>query len=267
MISKPEFTPRKYEWVNYEEFEALKSFGDIANLFEELAGVLGRVPTQDEFVAEGFKRSEVFFKKKGKDRWLAVGEYPNGKPIWHNFQWEDERLQKAVKHRIARSYFSHMVEYSTILQLKEKYPEYKVGASDYLDGIMGVDIVVGSKEYNKVLYIHVTSASGYSDHWLRNKEGRDGVGFDKDGNKHYYKRNFKKGHVQLAFSKKEETYSTEFVNGIPMFKDSHIQQVIEVAMILTPHMDSWEKKEQLVDLHKWLIVNDIDSNGLGCFWI
>jgi hypothetical protein len=270
MISQPAFEMKQYEWVGYDEFEQLVSFGKLANLFEELADKYGRVPTQTEYVNEGLAISKAFFVGKSKpngDRWLPIQKDKQGKVLkWHNFKWED-RLEQAIKQRLARSYPSHMVEYSTILQLKEKYPEFKVGANDYLDGIMAVDIVVGSEKHNKVLYVHVTSASDYSNHWLKKKEDRKGVGFSKDGSKHYYTRNFKKGHVHLAFSRTEETASTEFVNGIPIFKDSHIQSVIEMAFLLAPHMDSWEKQEQLMQLHNWLKDNHIDDAGLGAVWL
>jgi hypothetical protein len=268
LISKPEYAMKQYEWVGYEEFEKLVSYGNLANLFEELADKYGRVPTQTEYVNEGLAISKAFFVGKSKpngDRFLPIGKKADGKPIWHNFKWS-EKLEKAIVQRLARSYPSHMVEYSTILQLKNNYPEYKVGANDYLDGIMAVDIVVGSEKQDKVLYVHVTSASAYSDKWLKVKEDRLGVGIDKDGNKHYYKRNFKKGHVHLAFSK-EESESTEIINGIPVFKDSHIQEVLEIAFTLAPTMDTWKKKEQLVQLHKWLKENHIDKNGLGSVWL
>lgn len=266
MISQPEFEMKQYQWVGYDEFEKLTSYGDLANLFEELAEELGRVPTQTEYIKAGFERSKEYFQKKGEDRWLPIGTYPNGKKIWHNFKWE-EKLMRAIIQRLARSYPSHMVEYSTILTLLEKYPHYKIGASDYIDTIMAVDIVVASEEHNKVAYLHVTSASGYSDKWLKRKEDRKGIGIDKNGKKHYYKRNFKKGHVHLAFSRKEETDSTEFINGIPIIKESHIESVVEVAMMLAPYMDTFKDKEQLVELHNWLIENDIDENGLGNFWL
>uniref|UniRef100_UPI00054DCDE9 hypothetical protein n=1 Tax=Bacillus sp. UNC41MFS5 TaxID=1449046 RepID=UPI00054DCDE9 len=209
-----------------------------------------------------------FFVGKSKpngDRFLPVGKKTDGKPIWHNFKWE-EKLEKAIVQRLARSYPSHMVEYSTILQLKSNYPNYKVGANDYLDGIMAVDIVVGAENQDKVVYVHVTSASAYSDKWLKVKEDRKGVGIDKDGKKHYYQRNFKKGHVHFAFDK-VDSKTTDVINGIPVFKDSYIQEKLEVAFMLAPSMDSWKKKEQLCQLHKWLKDNGIDKNGLGSVWL
>lgn len=268
MIRQPEFTMKQYAYVGYDEFEKLVSYGDLANLFEELAGRYGRVPTQNEYVKEGLTRCKAFFIGKAKpngDRWLSIGKHPNGKPIWHNFIWED-RLERAVVQRLARSYPSHMVEYSTILTLKTKFPEFKVGANDYLDGIMAVDIVVGSPKHDKLLYVHVTSESSYSDYWLKKKESRDGIGFDKAGNKHYYKRNFMKGHVHLAFSKCDSE-STEVINGIPVIKLNHIQEVLEKAFTLAPTMDTWKEKEQLCKLHDWLKENNIDKNGLGSVWL
>lgn len=269
LISQPAYAMKQYEWAGYEEFEQLVSFGNIANMFEELADKLGRVPTQNEYIQEGLARSKAFFVGKSKsngDRFLPIKKDKSGKVLkWHNFKWT-EKLEKAVTQRLARSYPSHMVEYSTILTLLSKFPQYKIGANDYLDGILGVDIVVGAEKANKVGYVHVTSASGYSDHWLKKKEDRTGKAWDKDGNKHEYKRNFKKGHIHLAFSA-YESESTEIINGIPMIKHSHIQHVLEVAFTLAPYMDTWQAKEQLHQLHKWLKDNKIDKEGLGTVWL
>ena len=267
MISREEYTPKHYDYVDYWEFEQLVKIGDIANLFEELADRLGRIPTQQEYIAEGVERSKAYFtnpaKMKNGGRWFPIKKDAKGKVTrWHHFKW-DKLLEMAVTQRMARSYPSHLVEYSTILTLLSKFKEYRVGANDYLDGIMGVDLVVASEKHNKVVYVHVTSASDYSDHWLKKKEKRSGTVYDKDGNKHHYKRNFKRGHVHLAFSKFEETDSTEFVNGLPIIKESHLQSVLETAFVLAPYTDSYKKMEQLVDLHKWLKTNGIDANGLG----
>lgn len=270
MISQPQYAMKQYAWVGYDEFEALSKYGDLANLFEELAEEYGRVPTQDEYVTVGFERAKEYFTTKVNakgQRWLPVKKDPKTKKVlkWHDFKWE-EKLMRAITQRLARSYPSHMVEYSTILTLLEKYPHFKVGASDYIDGVMAVDIVVASEEHDKVLYVHVTSSSGYSDHWLKKKESRKGFALDKNGGKHFYTRNFKKGHAHLAFGK-TETDTTEIVNGIPVIKESHIDSVIEVAMILAPSMDTFKGKEQLCQLHYWLIENNISDNGLGNFWL
>ncbi|MCD4839745.1 hypothetical protein LRS37_12885 [Neobacillus sedimentimangrovi] len=267
LISQPEYQMVQYPWVGYEEFEQLSSYGNLAHLFEELTEQLGRVPTQTEYINEGLARSKAFFIGKAKpngDRWLPIQKDKNGKVLkWHNFKW-DERLEKAIVQRIARSYPSHMVEYSTILLLKSYFPQYKIGANDYLDGVMGVDIVVGSEQHDKVAYIHITSASSYSDHWLKKKEDRKGVIY-QNGVRHEYTRNFKKGHIHLSFSL-YESESTEIINSIPLLKISHIQQVLETAFMLAPYMDTWKKKEQLCQLHHWLKDKGIEQ-GLGSVWL
>lgn len=268
MISTQEFAMKQYAFVDYFEFEQLTSFGNIANLFEELAVKMDRVPTQDEYVTEGVVRAKAYFcdpaKMKDGGRWLPIKKDAKGKVTkWHHFKWT-VLLNNAITQRLARSYPSHMVEYSTILALKNK-SQYMVGANDYLDTLLAVDVVVGSKEHNKIAYVHVTSDSAYSDKWLKIKEDRKGVKY-ANGKRFEYARNFKKGHVHLAFTKTFSD-STDVINGIPMLKESYIQSKLEVAFLQAPSMDTLKGKEQLVQLHTWLKGNGIDANGLGSVWL
>lgn len=270
MIQKTEFAMEHYEYVDFPEFEKIVTYGyGIATVFEDLAEKLGRIPTQQEFIKEGLARCKAFFvdpnKVKQGGRWLTVGKYDDGSPIWYHFKW-DKKLISAATSRLARSYPSFVVEYSTILMIKSKFPEYEVGVNDYLDGIAGVDICIGSEEQDKMLYVHITNGSDYSQYWLERKESRTGKGWDKKGKKYEYKRNFKKGHLHLTFTH-YDSVSTQYINGMPMIKEEHLRNVLGMAFSKSLYMDSFKEQEQLKDLDNWLISNDINENGLCFSWL
>jgi hypothetical protein len=272
LIQNDWFALKEYKSEFYYEFEQLGSYGkDLVFMFEQLASRYNRVPSQAEYIKEGFERAKEFFtdpkKVKQGGRWFVIGKDDYGNNEFAFFMWdEDKKLQEAVKTRLARSYSSHLVEYSTILTIKELFPELHVGANEYLDLVAGIDIVLGNKAENKMLYIHITSESSYSDYWMKRKEKKKGVGIDKTGKMHFYTRNFKKGHLQITFSY-EESASTDIFNGIPFIKEEHLKNIIEKSFEKAPYLDSFKKKEQLKKLHDWLKGNGINKNGISKLWI
>lgn len=278
LLASPEYKQKQYDIHTHPHFERLNEYGGIATLFDDMCDQLGRLPSQSEYIAAGLLRAESYFSpRKGKKP--DVTKYWGKNDMYSaTFNWNDLELQKAVKKRLSRSYPSYLAEYTTIIQLKQLYPTFQIGSNGYLDRTAGVDIVVASPYSDRLVYIHVTSSSQQSKDTLNEKKTRWGMAKDKNGKKHWFERNFNKGHIHLAFSKFDETDSTRIINGNPIFKPEHLQMVIDSAMsVPDPNnrmFDTWWFKDdtkieghQLCELHHFLLINKIDSNGIGDIWV
>ena len=268
MLEKPEFKAILYQSEFYYEFEQLGSYGKgLFSLFEDLALKLGRVPSQNEFIKAGFKIAKSHFTdniKPDKGKILSIGVNDFGHKEYHSFYWNDQ-LRESIMQRLSRGYRSYLVEYSTILTIKNLFPQYKVGTNSYLDLVAGIDIVVGDKKEDKMLYVHVMSDSGFSNDMYMKKEKRRGARRDRFGNLQFYKRSFKKGHLQLTFTY-DDSASTIAINGNPMIKPEHIKNVIELSFN-APNLDSFKEPDQIIKLDEWIKSKNINKNGLGSFWI
>ena len=267
LLQTEAFRATNYPCHNLPHFEELGDYGNIKTLFDDLLSELGRPPSQKEYVTAGTARAKEFFKPNtvaGRTSVHSVRK--NGKSKQLSFTWNSE-LITAVQKRLSRTYPSFLVEYSTIIMLKELYPNFKLAANPYIDGIFGADIVVASKEDNKVFYIHVIRNTATSRQYLKDKATRKGYCKDVLGNNKYFTRNWDKSHIELAY----DTYasdSTENINGNFIMKDSYIKEVIEKELNSPEEdTDGFNNKNQISIFHTWLIKNKIDSKGLNGAWI
>ena len=277
MLNQPEYALINYPLHTHPTFELLIDYGDISNLLDEMVAEIGRFPTQKEYVEAGVMRAKSYFSP-------LPGKKPDVTKYWGKnnansaiFNWNDLELQKAVRKRLSRAYPSHLLEYTTAVQLRELYPTFKIGTNAWLDLTAGIDIVVGSPEHNRIVYVHVTSNSQQSNSALNDKKKRWGMARDANNKMHWYERNFNKGHIHLAFDKFKETDSTRFINGNPILKTEHLKHVMDSAMSVPDptlkHFDTWypdeknQRAQQLLHLHNFLLQNKVDEKGLGTVWI
>jgi len=242
--------------VSYRDFEQLRKFGEVHNIFEDLTEELNRPPTQYEYIKEGLKRAEYFFKQKTKQgyRWFVLEKNLDGSNRWGKFNWDtDNDLQLACLQRLNRTYQSRIVELSTyyqLLDLQEKY-DIDIGVHESLDLILGSDIAIRSRQYNKTAYFHITSFTGAR--WIGKKERRTINLSETD----VYSRDFSKNHHTLAFDL-EESETTTLVNGNPVLRTEYIEQKVQEALMNT-YSDSYQA-EQVEDIKKRLEKSTYFSN-------
>lgn len=248
LLREPEYHFTDIPSPRYEEFEKLRKYGEVANLFEELEESLGRPPTQSEYIQIGLIRAEEFFRtntKKGY-RWFVLEKNPDGSNRWGKFNWDtDERLHQAVTQRLSRTYQSKLAELSIYHQLicMSNIYDIEVGTHDYLDLILGVDIAVRSETMNKTSYFHVSSESGAL--WIPTKEGRSVDLSDIDT----YTRDFSKNHQNITYTL-EESDKTLLINNNVTIRREYIELMIATAM-MEEHSDTYQS-EQIEELKKRL---------------
>lgn len=277
MLNKPFYFQKVYPQHTHPTFENLIEYGDISSIWEDLITKLDRIPSQTEYVAEGMERARVFFSPDVPGKTTVTKKWGRGNSHSGVFDWTDPMLHTAVTKRLSRAYPSFVTEYTTIIQLKELYPNFLIGTNDWLDMTAGVDIAVASPEHNRIVYIHITTRSQQATDNYNNKKSRKGVAFDKNHKAHWYDRNFNKGHIHLAFDKFKTTETTRFINGNALLKPEHIKQVIDTAMsvpdVTLKHFDTWypdenkQRAQQLLHLHNFLLQNKVDEKGLGTVWV
>jgi hypothetical protein len=267
LLATEAYKATSYPCHSVTGFEDLGDYGEIKTLFDDLLTELGRPPSQKEYVTAGTARAKEFFKPNtiaGRNSVHNVRK--NGKTKQLSFTWNSE-LVTAVQKRLSRTYPSFLVEYSTIIMLKELYPTFKLAANPYIDGIFGADMVVASKENNKVFYIHVIRNTATSRQYLKDKATRKGYCVDVFGKNKYFTRNWDKSHVELAYDTYESAH-TDNINGNFIMKPSYIKEII-AKEIASPagSTDAFNNKNQISIFHTWLIDNKIDSKGLTGAWI
>lgn len=211
MIKQPEFEYKPVKWTfakHLEEVNLSSSF----TLFDDLYEQLGRIPTHQEYLAEGLKRAKQEIENDSRYAWI---------------QW-DEQTEGYFKGRLCRSYPSHVVEYHAIVVLKHYWGnKILIGASQHLDGILGVDFVLQSKKTGKLLYAHVLKDSPKALYYLQKKEKRNKF---KVGNTWiYFPREFGHSHVNLLWTP-YESRSTQVVNGLPLFREFWLGKTLSDAM-------------------------------------
>lgn len=204
--------------------EKMAGFGtEVGTTFEVLLETLGRVPTQKEFADKATEQI--------KNWWSQSNTVTQ---LW------TEATELAVYNRQLRSYSSHLVELHALLALRELFPEWNVYCSEYLDLLMGVDLVVESEK--KRLYLHIFKNSKMGFLAYRKKEMRGGKK-NSSGKFVRYKRNFN-GHksLQYDFRKNQHSESTQFINGNPLFKT----EWLEMQLLLFDKFDQFG--QELSDL-------------------
>lgn len=247
-----------------QEFEDLGDYGNIKTLFDDLLQQLGRPPSQQEYVLAGTERAKEFFKPNTGSGEASIH------PVWKKwgnedvtFYWNKELLI-AVQSRLARTYPSYMVEYSAIITLKEMYPNFQIGSNNFVDTVFGADIVVASREQDKVFYIHVISNTPTSRKFLKQKAKRKGFCYDVNGNKKFYTRDWSRGHIEMAYDH-STTNHTEDINGNFIMKPEYIKEVVE-AGLGSPDADRYTDNCQINTFHYWLIENNVAPIGLSELW-
>lgn len=278
MISKEEYKFTDFRAPSYPSFLKLKSYGNMTNLFEELTEKLGRTPTENEYVFEGFNRSRAYFtdpaKVKGTGdntyRWFPLDKkIENGKQIvsqWGKFYFDHpikgELLRENVKSRLSYNYVSNIVEMGVVATLCDL--GYLVGVNDLVDGVFGVDVVVGVPELDKVIYLHVTTKKGMR--YVKEKENKDGFTFDDNGKGIWFKgRDYSVNHQYLLYGTKlGESEGVELINGNPVITAEQIESVILDAV--ENKSDKLKSPAQLLFFDNWLKNNGI-KNGIGKIWI
>lgn len=267
LLKTDAYRATNYPCHNLPEFEELSDYGNIKTLFDDLLTQLGRPPSQKEYVTAGTARAKEFFKPNTFGGRASVHTaYKNGKTKQLSFIWNSE-LITAVQKRLSRTYPSLLVEYSTIIMLKEMYPNFKLAANLYIDGIFGADIVVASKEHNRVFYIHVIRNSASSRQLLKEKATRKGFCQDVFGHNKYFIRNWSTSHTELAYDTHESS-RTANINGNFIMKPEYVREVIEGEIHSSAaNSDGFNSHSQISIFHTWLIKNKVDSNGLNGSWV
>lgn len=279
LISQPEYKYENYiPAEEFPEFRKLKSYGNVSTLFEDLTDKLGRYPTQNEYVFEGYKLSEAYFtdpaklKGYGEDsyRWFPVDfYYENGKQIiskWGKFYWhhpvKGQLLKDHVKSRLSYNYISNIVELGAIATLCEL--GYLVGVSDLIDGVFGADIVVGVPEVDKVIYVHVTTPNGMN--YVKEKEGKPGYARNDSGQAIYFKgRDYSVNHQYLLYGTRlGAVEGTQIINGNPVIRKEHINSLIKQAIL--SKADKLSSPAQLLSFDTWLKNNGV-QDGIGKLWL
>lgn len=267
LLSTPAYKATSYQSTYNPDFEALSDYGNIKGVFDDLLTKLNRPPSQKEYIEEGMKRAEAFFQPNNKSKTTSIHSIKRkGSRSYTDayFYWNKD-LQSACRGRLARTYPSYMVEYSTIIALKELYPEFQIGSNTYVDTVFGADIVVASKALKKCFYIHIISNTPTSRGYLKEKAKRTGYCMDMDGNSKYFKRDWTKGHFELAYDR-SNTANTEVINGNPILTHSYITGVIE-AQTLFSETDDFTKQNQICQFHYWLVQNNVAKEGLKDLWV
>ena len=183
--------------------EKVTGFGHtVGDSFESLIQKLGRVPTQKEYSENSLAKIKA---------WWTVETA--------GIEWSDT-VEQAVYNRQLRSYSSHLVELHTLLAVRELFPDWQVYCTDSIDLLMGVDLVVETKQ--KRLYIHIFKNTQSAFQAFRRKENRGGRK-DSAGKFKKFKRDFTGDKsLQYDWSQSQCSESTKFINGNPVFKKDYL---------------------------------------------
>ena len=275
LLKGTEYQTKEYNCTYIHDFEISNYFGDIHNIADELLHELGRFPTQDEFVALGVERAKEYFTTDvNADGYKVAYVKTRSKGKTVHLKWS-EALKANVMNRLARTYNSQLVEYTTAIQIKQILnkageSQYKVGMDLKVDLLMGVDLVVADKERDKVIYIHIIKNTKNSKKSLQGKRNKNlyAIGFGRL--KCYWKRTWTDSHVAFAFDV-EESDSTMIVNGNPIFKPEWLENKLnEIMDDEKLELDTCDPDgSQIADFHFWLVKNRINGyrKGLRSFWI
>lgn len=208
--------------------------GNMASMFEQLITELDRLPTQSEFNTACLNEVKKFWSR----------DNPEG------IKW-DETVESTIINRNLRTYIAQVNELHCLLLLKELFPQWKVVASEDLDILMGVDIVVETE--HKRLYLHIFKNSQYSFLAFRKKERRGGRK-NRKGKFIKLRRDFSKDKT-LMYEGRQASSSdtTKFVNGIPLFKADWLKSQLLLFDNFDQFGEPLEELEKLKYLEDYLI--------------
>ena len=258
LLETPEFRATEYPKEAYPEFEKCNYFGDVHLVFDDLVEGLDRIPSQTEFVAEGFKVVKAYFRAKGGKISFWSKDFRTGAWSTTFIPWSD-RLEKALKHRLSRTYRIHLVEYSALVSIHQLFPECWTATDGKLDLVMGIDIVLGDSKAKELIYFHVTENSYWGKMW-KTKDKRDGYLTNANDKKIWWERDFSQGHIGLLYDL-EDSETTKVVNGNVVFKKEYLKSVIDDAFIFGD-TEPLNRDCQLFKFHNFLIGNGLSEYGI-----
>lgn len=239
LLQTEEYRAVEYQANHNQDFEDLNDYGGISHLFDELKKELKRVPSQQEYISAGLVKAEEFFE-------------PGRAYIWKrrehaNFNW-DEDLQASVKHRLARTYRSLLIEESVVDYVRSR-TDLKCASSSVIDMTFGADLVVMDTEQTKLYYIHIMSRYGVQ--YYREKGFREPYIMDTQGKKRYWKRNWGKAHMPLVFQNEVGGRMQE-VNGNLVFKQDWLEEYFE-DLIEGDRFEEYNSDAEFIQFYEWTV--------------
>lgn len=193
---------------HYPQLESLYDFTGYYTLFDDFADAFNRPMSQQEYLLTGVGCAEKFFKEKPT-------QYIYRTRGLHTFEWT-KRLERAVKHRLDRTYVSFLIEEQVKDYLKRK--KYTFYASNLLDISGGVDIAV--QDEDRLYYIHVAKNSSSSKNMLKKKGSMKS--YKKVNNKKiYFQRNWLAGHHSLLYNTTDSD-RMQYINGNLIFNEDYL---------------------------------------------
>lgn len=224
----------------YSEFEELYSYGFVgAYLFDELKKSYRRIPTQEEFLEEGLDRAYNFFSFQPK-QWLSKSKE------YHYFNW-DSKLINCIENRLTRSYISFILE-EQVSEFVKEYYNAKTTSNPMIDVVFGSDVTV--LKGDKIYYIHITKNNNWSSSFLRSKGDKSAFAVDDNGDKRYWKRNWKKGHHLLTYNNRWQERMIN-VNGNTLFNEEWLEEWLD-DMFDSKNYDSFSGKSELASFYKYM---------------
>lgn len=243
------------------EFEQLNRWtsDEALNLWDEHVERVGVPPTAEYYIEECLRLTkEHWFKDSEKGR-LAVYKWDSYWSSWNvtYIPWKDE-FEQGIRYRLSRMYESFMAEYSALAIIGKYYPFSQVFASQDMDLVLGVDMVV--VEDDKVVYLHVTKNSKWAGQNLQRKAEKSMYMKNVTGKKYWWERKWTESHEPLLYDLFDSD-TTESVNGHHIFREDYIQEVIDNK--LSQDIDGYKcGTSELADFHRFLKNNWIHEHGI-----
>lgn len=162
----------------------------------------GVFPTQDEYVKRYYELQLTALKR-------LHPQLKSDNPA------EYDALKKGTWNRATRAYMGYMVQYHTLLLLRENFPEAHFYTSQAFDEAGKVDIVMHYK--HRYHYIHITSTSAHAKRHARRKQWLKRFMSDDTGD------------IYLTYDPVRRGYSahTRFIGQYPLFKKEWLIETIE----------------------------------------
>ena len=208
LIALPLYEASPVEKEINQMFECLYDYGGVANLFDDFVTALGRPPSQQEYIEAGAGMAKEFFINQPTQYIYKIKSL-------YTFHW-DEKLEKAVKYRLGRTYTSYLLEEQVKSYLLKR--GYTIYHNPLLDLNMGVDLVL--QHQDRLYYIHVAKNSPSSKRMIKEKGSRRS--YKKvDNQKIYYTRNWQAGHSLLLYNT-NDTDRMQYINGNLLFNERYL---------------------------------------------
>lgn len=254
-----------YELLNSEmyrlepssEYHRLKRIDSepVIAVFDELSEKLGRLPIREEYVQECLIRTEKYVEKLTLKEKSRRKKHRSEKKLL--LRWNND-TKKEVRNIAEKAYTSFVIEYATVIQLKDLYPEAKIVTSFSIDHTFGADIVLYLD--NKVIYLHIMSRSDNSIKAFERKSKTPGRAESRKNIIHYWKRDWSEGHVQLRYVRKDHN-RMNIVNGNPIFEEVFLKKTVNEALSdrnKHERTDIKGKKTSIEAFIDWCNTRDID---------